>query len=904
MTFKVDSQSFRPDAAFSTDFAFPIDPDSCREVEEGVLTMHGSEAMNVRSTAEGKSNDVHGGIAGSAESSSFARESIILDGGVLSGGELTQDLEWLSGRIRDFTIGPGGRVIAANSDSAKFWTGEILNKGSIEHGGNLLFFGSGEGGVRFVNEGDYALIGPHGNLYYGYYGGYIGESNLFINNGRIRRSGEGESFILMPFVNNGVVEVETGGLALYGVHSITGTYIAETGSIIFDGGIYTITENAVFEGDNYTLRSGTLTGGEFTQDLEWHYGTIDNLTIGAGGRVIVSSDTDRLFTGEILNKGYVKHSGRGLYYGKIRFVNEGEYGLVGETVGITLWDQSDPSLFINKGRLKRSGGVWSSWISIPFENQGVLEIGAGTTLGHHFNQASGSTLFTDSVSSILYGGQLCFDGGELRGAGQVFGDVISNSSIKPGSGIGRLVINGSLFQLPDGVIDIEIGGRSIGEFDSIRIQGSATLNGSIQISLVNGFKPALDDTFVIADLGGRSGITRYSGLRIDDELSFAVQAQDNGLILKVVRSPDADSDPAVFTITGTLAVGQTLLAVPSADVPDTWGNDLVYLWQASSDGISWTSIGGNSPSYTVARSNAGQQLRVQVVYAEGEGIAESVVTPAVLIPLQNSAPSALNLSTVSMNLDLRWGDVVATLTTTDPDPDNEFVYRLVSGPGDSDNHSFLIYGSQLVLRGAGDITRKRTFNVRLRTTDQGGLSNERAVQLIVNPVSADPLSYLATYPDLITAFGLDSAAATRHYAEYGFHEGRVLDGFDEISYLATYPDLITEFGLDGAAATRHYVQHGFHEGRGLDGFDEISYLATHPDLMMAFGSNGAAATRHYVQYGFHEGRVLDGFDEVSYLANNPDLIAAFGSDGAAATRHYVQYGFHEGRTITSSNDLG
>jgi hypothetical protein len=498
----------------------------------------------------------------------------------------------------------------------------------------------------------------------------------------------------------------------------------------------------------------------------------------------------------------------------------------------------------------------SSWVDILFENQGILEIGAQTILAHQFSQSSGSTLLTGSASSILYGGQLFFDGGELSGAGQVFGDVISNSSIRPGSGIGRLVINGSLFQLPDGMIDIEIGGRSIGEFDSIGVQGSAALNGSIQISLVNGFKPALDDTFIIANLGSRSGSTRYSGLRIDDDLSFAVQAQDNGLILKVVRSPDAISDPAVFTITGTLAVGQTLLAVPSADVPDTWGNDLVYIWQASSDGISWTSIGGNSPSYTVDRSNAGQQLRVQVVYAEGEGIAESVITPAVLIPLQNSAPSALILSTVSISLDLQWGDVVATLTTTDPDPGNEFVYRLVSGPGDSDNHSFLIYGSRLILRGAGDITRRRTFNVRLRTTDQGGLSNERAVQLIVNPVSADPLSYLASYPDLITAFGLDSAAATRHYAEYGFHEGRLLDGFDEISYLATHPDLITEFGLDSAAATRHYVQHGFHEGRVLDGFDEISYLATHPDLMMAFGSNGAAATRHYVQYGFHEGRTI------------------------------------------------
>ena len=49
----------------------------------------------------------------------------------------------------------------------------------------------------------------------------------------------------------------------------------------------------------------------------------------------------------------------------------------------------------------------------------------------------------------------------------------------------------------------------------------------------------------------------------------------------------------------------------------------------------------------------------------------------------------------------------------------------------------------------------------------------------------------------------------------------MLDGFDEISYLATHPDLMMAFGSNGAAATRHYVQYGFHEGRTITSSNDL-----------------------------------------------------------------------------------
>ncbi len=162
-------------------------------------------------------------------------------------------------------------------------------------------------------------------------------------------------------------------------------------------------------------------------------------------------------------------------------------------------------------------------------------------------------------------------------------------------------------------------------------------------------------------------------------------------------------------------------------------------------------------------------------------------------------------------------------------------------------------------------------------------------------ISFDTMAYLASYADLRTAFGTDTAAAARHYIETGVREGRVAS-FDAMGYLASQADLRAAFGTDTAAATAHFVHHGAAEGRTIT-FDAFGYLASHADLRAAFGSDTAAVKAHFVRYGAAEGRTIT-FDAYGYLASYADLRAAFGSDTAAATAHFVHNGAAEGRTIT------
>jgi len=164
-------------------------------------------------------------------------------------------------------------------------------------------------------------------------------------------------------------------------------------------------------------------------------------------------------------------------------------------------------------------------------------------------------------------------------------------------------------------------------------------------------------------------------------------------------------------------------------------------------------------------------------------------------------------------------------------------------------------------------------------------------------VTFDPLAYVASYPDLIPAFGANADAATLHYLQAGYAEGRQ-PNFNGLAYIASYPDLAVAFGTNAEAGTRHYIGAGAAEGRTVT-FDAYNYLAANRDLAVAFGTNAEAATRHYIQGGMSEGRLPQGFDALRYIASNPDLIQAFGPDVQAAELHYILAGYTEGRSLTA-----
>ena len=221
------------------------------------------------------------------------------------------------------------------------------------------------------------------------------------------------------------------------------------------------------------------------------------------------------------------------------------------------------------------------------------------------------------------------------------------------------------------------------------------------------------------------------------------------------------------------------------------------------------------------------------------------------------------------------------------------------------------------------------------------------------------LNYIASYSDLINAFGSNPDAGLAHYSSTGLDEGRSIS-FDPVTYLARYADLQTAFGTDVNAAARHFITNGFNEGRtsyvaggitisgspnadtltggttsetllGLDGDDTLTGgggndfldggagndIAVFKGVMKGYNgvvndgnftivdknlADGNDGNANFV--GIEVLRFADrdlslvGFNALDYVASYSDLISAFGANAGAGFGHYLSYGVLEGRTIS------
>ncbi len=88
---------------------------------------------------------------------------------------------------------------------------------------------------------------------------------------------------------------------------------------------------------------------------------------------------------------------------------------------------------------------------------------------------------------------------------------------------------------------------------------------------------------------------------------------------------------ASFTISGSPAVDQTLVAALATSDPDGDGA-FAYRWQTSPNGKDWTVVGTDS-SYSIAPDDEGKQLRLVVSYTDVRGFAEIITVAAGPVPL-------------------------------------------------------------------------------------------------------------------------------------------------------------------------------------------------------------------------------------------------------------------------------
>ncbi|MGH8636885.1 MAG: PEP-CTERM sorting domain-containing protein, partial [Burkholderiales bacterium] len=180
-------------------------------------------------------------------------------------------------------------------------------------------------------------------------------------------------------------------------------------------------------------------------------------------------------------------------------------------------------------------------VSVHFNNTGTVEVLAGRLVFASFSNA-GTVRVADDASFEI-SGQSFVNEGRIEGVGSVFAPaagLVNAGLISPGSSPGRLRIEGDLQMESTSVVEIELGGLSLGDFDVLEIAGAATLGGELSIARLAGYTPALGDSFVVMMIeGGRTGefaVESFHGFGAG--VVFAVTYNDHEVTLGVTAVPE------------------------------------------------------------------------------------------------------------------------------------------------------------------------------------------------------------------------------------------------------------------------------------------------------------------------------------------------------------------------------
>ncbi|QDT73430.1 beta strand repeat-containing protein [Lacipirellula limnantheis] len=322
-------------------------------------------------------------------------------GGVMSGGvNLSGQVAWTGGTFRGVTLG-GGAVVTAGGGQ-KFFDGAVTNAGTLLWQQGPIYAGDGtttSTGHTFTNTGLVDLQGDGTSFAQNYAGSVANAAG-----GTLRRSvGTGLATITLPIDNQGIIDVDTGILALSGGGSSSGVFDVANGAVLDLSGNFTLNDGASAIGagavrfasgmlavngtatiNNLELTGGVVSGGlNLSGNVTWTGGTFRGVTLG-GGAVVTAGGGQKFFDGAVTNAGTLLWQQGPIYAGDgtttstgHTFTNTGLVDLQGDG---TSFAQNYAGSVANAagGTLRRSVGTGLATITLPVENQGTIEARSGT----------------------------------------------------------------------------------------------------------------------------------------------------------------------------------------------------------------------------------------------------------------------------------------------------------------------------------------------------------------------------------------------------------------------------------------------------------------------------------------------------------------------------------------------
>jgi Ca2+-binding RTX toxin-like protein len=212
-----------------------------------------------------------------------------------------------------------------------------------------------------------------------------------------------------------------------------------------------------------------------------------------------------------------------------------------------------------QGTLRLTNRNFVGFASSGVTNNGTVLVDGGSygqSVVTTYTQSAGTTTLLNGAS---FGATVTLNGGTFAGSGTVTAPSFNNVSgtVSPGNSPGILNIPGNYVQGAAGVLNIEVGGTNAAtpDFDQLIVGGTATLAGTLSVSLINGFLPDASESFRFLTFASSSG--SFS--------SYVLPQLDNWLLL------EPSVGPTFNDLVGTSFITRNTADVGSRSLRDSIG---------------------------------------------------------------------------------------------------------------------------------------------------------------------------------------------------------------------------------------------------------------------------------------------------------------------------------------------